>query len=91
MPLPLVCPSLASIKSDTSSLNSTPDYDYTKSLELRTYGLNSNTREILIPSGKGKDIAAKIKVSSSGKGASSEGVNVEVVEGKLEGWKVVAF
>lgn len=61
-----------------------PDYDYTSGLTLQAYQLAEGAvHEVKLPSGKGPEIAATLKVS---KGSSEgEALKVEVVEGKLAG------
>jgi len=71
----------------------TPDYSYTEDIELRAYGLEEGQNvEVVLPTGKGTGVAAKILVSLGGEGATGRkegGLKVEVKEGKLGSWKGV--
>lgn len=60
--------------------SSKPDYDYTSGLRLQGYQLaEGSVHEVILPSGKGAGVAAKLKVSKDGE----MGLKVEVVEGKM--------
>lgn len=70
--------------------STTPDYDYASNLELRAYGLaEGEIKEVLIPSSKGKEIAARLKVALANGGKE---LKINVVEGKLGGdWTGFAY
>lgn len=61
-----------------------PDWDYSKALEVRVdYLADGMTAEAVVPTGKGREIASKLKASRQG-----GKLKVVVVEGALEEWAV---
>lgn len=65
-----------------------PDYDYTKDVEVRVYGLGADgaSASAFIPTGKGAERAATLKATNkAGK------IVVDVTEGSLSSWAAAHF
>jgi hypothetical protein len=87
--LPLACSLPVFVRPNTilplgPSNSPSAAYAYAESpLTLRAYALADGAREIVIPSGKGTEAGARLKVRKG-----EEGLEVDVLEGKVGQWTV---